>query len=71
MIVRRLYNDRPVSRNEDLWDVVQMVSPTTFRATVLVCATESDPVWTPDLYIHAVDDRTVVNEGQFSFAVPT
>ncbi|KAF8438929.1 hypothetical protein L210DRAFT_2235280 [Boletus edulis BED1] len=35
----------------------------------VVYATESDPVRTPNPYIHTVDDRTVVKEGEFSFAV--
>ncbi|KAF8548611.1 Zn-dependent exopeptidase [Imleria badia] len=34
----------------------------------VVCATESDPVRTPNPYIHTVDDRTVVKEGEFSFS---
>ncbi|KAG6379933.1 hypothetical protein JVT61DRAFT_10500 [Boletus reticuloceps] len=35
----------------------------------VVCATESDPGRTPNPYIHTVDDRTVVKEGEFSFTV--
>lgn len=35
----------------------------------MVFATESDPSCAPNPYIHTVDDRTVVKEGEFSFAV--
>ncbi|KAH0835051.1 Zn-dependent exopeptidase [Lanmaoa asiatica] len=34
----------------------------------VVVATEADPVRTPNPYIHTADDRTVVKEGEFSFA---
>ncbi|KAN0086283.1 hypothetical protein V8E55_007417 [Tylopilus felleus] len=33
----------------------------------IVCATESDPVRTPNPYIHTVDDWTAVKEEEFSF----
>ena len=36
IIVRRLFSDRFVSRHEVLYDVAQVVSPTTFRGTVPV-----------------------------------
>ncbi|KAF8438937.1 hypothetical protein L210DRAFT_3504663 [Boletus edulis BED1] len=43
----------------------QVVSPTTFRGAMLASQWY---VRTPNPYIHTVDDRTVVMEGEFSFA---